>query len=283
MLTQSAILAVVAGGLTIVLVLGDFDLSIASTLALGGVVAASVLEQGSTALAVLCALGAGAAVGVVNGIIVAYIRVNAFIATLGVGAVVTGVVLAITQGSVLAINSPDYMKIGQAQPFGLPSTALVAFALLLALWIFLNKTEPGRRMDAIGGNSEASRLSGIRVARYRLLGFVISGVCAAGAGVLLAAQLGAAYTNSGDGFLLQAFTACFLGAVTLRASEFHVVGTAVGVLIMIVAFNGLTQLGVEAFWQSIAQGAILLAAVSAAALSGRLHVPYLHRLRTAKS
>lgn len=268
-LAQGAILAVVAGGLTIVIVLGDFDLSIASTLTLGGVVAAATIGEVPTGVSVVLALAAGAAVGIVNGIVVAYVRVNSFIGTLGVGAIVTGIVLAISQGSVLPITDTAFLAIGQSTPFGIPSTAIIAVGLLAVLWVFLNKTEPGRRMDAVGGNIEASRLAGIRVPRYRLIGFVISGVCAAGAGALLASQLGGAYANSGGAFLLQAFTACFLGAVTLRVNEFHVVGTAVGVLIMAVAFNGLTQLGVEAYWQSIAQGTILVLAVGAAALSGR--------------
>lgn len=271
-LDQASLLGIVAGGLTICLVLGEFDLSIGYTATLGGVVATRWLGENFGLEWIILALVAGAVVGLVNGIVVAYGRINAFIATLGTGAIVYGIVLSMTGGNAQQVNSTAFEKLGQGKVIGIPVPVLVSAVILAVLWVVLNKTEPGRRIDAVGANSEAARLSGIRIARYRLLGFVTSGLCAAAAGIVLASELGAGYSDAGNSYLLQAFTACFLGAATLRDGEFHIVGTVVGVLIMGVAFNGLAQLGVAAYWQNIFQGTILVAALSIATLTGHLQV-----------
>jgi ribose transport system permease protein len=282
-LDQASLLGIVAGGLTACLILGEFDLSIGYTATLGGVVATRWLGSSFSVEWIVLALGAGVLVGLVNGFIVAYGRINAFIATLGTGAVVYGIVLAITGGTAEQVNSTAFEKLGQGKVVGIPAPVIISGVLLIVLWVVFNKTEPGRRIDAVGANSEAARLSGIRVSRYRLLGFVTSGFCAAAAGIVLASELGAGYSDAGDNYLLQAFTACFLGAVTLRDGEFHIIGTAVGVLIMGVAFNGLAQLGVAAYWQNIAQGAILVGAVSIATLTGRLQTRLSRRRRVHRS
>lgn len=279
-LDQASLLGVVAGGLTICLVLGEFDLSIGYTATLGGVIATHWLGTSFGLEWILLALGAGVVVGLVNGFVVAYGRINAFIATLGTGAVVYGLVLALTGGNAQQSNSTSFDKIGQGKVIGIPTPVIISAVILALLWLVLNKTEPGRRIDAVGANAEAARLSGVRISRYRLLGFVMSGFCAAAAGIVLAAELGAGYSDAGNNYLLQAFTACFLGAATLRDGEFHVIGTAVGVLIMGVAFNGLAQLGVAAYWQNIVQGTILVAALSIATITGRLQVRMGRRKRS---
>jgi ribose transport system permease protein len=277
-LDQAAVLAMIAGGLTICLVLGEFDLSIGFTVTLSGIMATYWLDtKYSLTVSILLALATGAAVGLFNGILVAYGRINAFIATLGTGSIIEGLILWITGGKSTQVNNNTFINIGQAKVAGVPIPVVIAVILLIILWAFLNKTESGRRIDATGGNNEAARLSGIRVTRYRLLGFVISGTASGIAGIVLAAELGAGYSDAGSSFLLEAFTACFLGAVTLRDGEFHIVGTAVGVLILAVTFNGLAQMGVAAYWQNIAQGAILIGAVGMAGLAGR--VKFLRRRR----
>jgi ribose transport system permease protein len=273
-LDQSSVLAIMAGGLTICLVLNEFDLSIGYAATLSGVLATHWLASGDISLwpSILIALVAGVAVGIVNGTIVAYWRVNAFIATLGTGSVLQGVILWITGGSAAVVSNSTLLAIGQSKAFGIPVPVIIAAVVLIILWVGLNKTEAGRRMDAIGGNAAAARLSGLHVERYRLLGFVVCSVCAAISGVVLAGELGAGYSDAAVSLLLQAFTACFIGAATLRSGEFHILGTAIGVLLLSVAFNGLTQLGVATFWQNIAQGLILVAAMATASLSGRLRV-----------
>lgn len=277
-LSQAAVLAMIAGGLTICLVLGEFDLSIGFTATLSGIVATFWLDtKYSLTVSILLALASGAAVGLFNGILVAYGRINAFIATLGTGSIIEGLILLITGGKSTQVNNNTFINLGQAKVAGVPVPVIVAIILLIVLWAVLNKTESGRRIDATGGNNEAARLSGIRVTRYRLLGFVISGTASGIAGIVLAAELGAGYSDAGSSFLLEAFTACFLGAVTWRDGEFHIVGTAVGVLILAVTFNGLAQMGVAAYWQNIAQGGILIGAVGMAGLAGRVN--FLRRRR----
>ncbi|MFZ9889934.1 MAG: ABC transporter permease, partial [Myxococcota bacterium] len=153
----------------------------------------------------------------------------------------------------------------------LPIIALTAAVILLGISFFLRQTEAGRRMDAVGGNPEASRLAGIDVKRYRLVAFMMCAVIAAIAGVVLAAgRTGSAVTLVGNqgSYLLQAYTACFLGAVTLREGEFHVLGTAVGVLLMTVTFSGLIILGVPGYAQTISNGVILIAALTFAGVAG---------------
>lgn len=279
-LDQASVLSMIAGGLTICLVLNEFDLSIGYTATLSGIMSTYWLDSKFTMTAcIFLALASGLGVGLVNGILVSYGRINAFIATLGTGSVIQGLILLITGGASTQVTNPNFVKLGQAKVLRVPVPVIIAVGLLILLWALLNKTESGRRIDATGGNPEAARLSGIRVARYRLLGFVLSGLASGVAGLVLAAELGAGYSDAGSSFLLQAFTACFLGAVTLRDGEFHIVGTAIGVLILSVAFDGLAQVGVAAYWQNIAQGGILIGAVGMAGLSGRMG--FLRRRRKA--
>ena len=272
-LRQSAVLAILAGGLTVVLLLGEFDLSIAATMTLGGAMFAQFAQgsyvftwptipftdvgggailgsswQANAIFALCAALLFGLVVGLLNGVIVAQFGVTAFIATLGMAGIIDGYLVKLTdgrsvplpkgvtdaaQGTVLGWKAPSSWS-WVVEPFGktfefnlvglsIPSIALAAAAVLFVLRVFLNHTEGGRRMDAVGGNAEASRLAGINVRRYRMAAFVICAVVAALAGVVLAAgRTGSAVTLVGNqsSYLLQAFTACFLGAVSLREGEF---------------------------------------------------------------
>jgi ribose transport system permease protein len=321
-LRQSAVLAILAGGLTVVLLLGEFDLSIAATMTLGGAMFAQFAQgsyvftwptipftdvggeaifgsswQTNAIFAVFAALLFGLIVGLLNGLIVAQFGVTAFIATLGMAGIIDGYLVKLTdgrsvtlptgvtdaaQGTVLAWKAPSSWN-WVVEPFGktfefnlvglsVPSIALAAAAVLFALWVFLNHTEGGRRMDAVGGNAEASRLAGINVRRYRMAAFVICAVVAALAGIVLAAgRTGSAVTLVGNqsSYLLQAFTACFLGAVSLREGEFHIVGTVIGVALMTVTFSGLIILGVPGYAQTIANGVILIAALTFAGIARR--------------
>lgn len=145
----------------------------------------------------------------------------------------------------------------------------IMLGVMIILALMMARTVAGRRIDAIGGNAVAARLSGIRVGRYRTLAFVISGMCAAGAGGLLSARTGVAGTTAGDPFLLQAYTACFLGAVTLRNGEFHILGTFIGVLFLKVTFSGIALMGWPNYWPPIVTGGILVVAVSASGLANK--------------
>lgn len=284
-INNTALLGIVAAGLTIALIVGDFDLSIAGAIGLGGVVAAEVIDPDSIVdpltapgnwhilAAMLVALGVGALIGLFNGLVVTGFGINAFVATLGTGAVLAGVNLWRTDRNIGLRNRfqdlantewPNWHFLHPRMMVWIMLGVLVVLSLLMA------RTVAGRRIDAIGGNMTAARLSGIRVSRYRILAFVISGVCAAGAGALLAARTGTASTTAGDPFLLEAYTACFLGAVTLRNGEFHVWGTFIGVLFLKVTFSGIALMGWPNYWPDLVTGGILIIAVSASGLVTKL-------------
>ena len=154
--------------------------------------------------------------------------------------------------------------------FGVPNPVFFMLGILLVLWVILNKTDIGQKMQAVGSNIEAARLSGIRVDRIKMFAFATAGFCAAITGTLLSSLLGSGTLGVGDGYLLDAFAAVFLGSATLREGEFHILGTFVGVLILAVGFNGLAILGAPTNFQPIFKGGILILAVGMSALARRL-------------
>ena len=273
-LNGTSILTIVAAGLTIVLGVGDFDLSFGPALTLGGIVAAKVLVEDpsnwSIILSIAAALAVGVAIGAFNGLVVTGFGISAFVATLGSGAVLSGIVLWATDGGQTIQTRSRVQGIANSQWFGLRVQFWISVAVVVVLTLFMARTVAGRRIDAIGGNAVAARLAGLRVAHYRVLTFVIAAVCATGAGVLLMARVGSATSNAGDPFLLEAYTAAFLGAVTLRNGEFHVLGTFFGVLYLQITFNGIAQMGWPTYWPDIVRGAVLIVAVSASGIIRRL-------------
>ena len=262
-LSTAALPGIVSFGLTMTLILGEFDLSIGFVFALGGVMATNWMAEIGVIPSLLLGIGTGLAFGLINGSIVAYVGVSAFIGTLGTGAIAQGIVNWITGGSAKAGFPSGFVRISSDDTFGIPNEVLIMFGVMSLLWLLLSRTEVGRRIDAIGGNREAARLAGIRISRYILLVFAISGMCAAFAGLLAASELDSAYANAGDTYLLDAFTACFIGAAVFKPGEFSIPGTLVGVLINATLFNGLAQIGVESYWQFIIKGLILVLAVAA--------------------
>jgi ribose transport system permease protein len=273
-LNSTAILAIVSAGLTVVLAVGDFDLSFGPTLTIGGILAAKALSDDPSnwaiAGAVVLALAVGAVVGFANGAIVTTFGISSFVATLGVSAVLSGLILWITDGGQTVAARSRVQGLANSEFLGIRSAFWIALGVVVLLTAFVARTVAGRRIDAIGGNAEAARLAGLRVPRYRVLAFVLAGTCAAGAGVLLMARVGSATSNAGDPFLLEAYTAAFLGAVTLRTGEFHVLGTFFGVLYLQVTFNGIAQMGWPTFWPDIVRGVVLILAVSASGIVQRL-------------
>ncbi|MDG2300141.1 MAG: ABC transporter permease [Acidimicrobiales bacterium] len=280
-LNNTALASIVAGGLTIVLIVGDFDLSIAGTIGLGGVAAVEFLDPDSVVdktlqpgnwtilFAVLVALAVGAFIGLINGLIVTGFGINAFVATLGTGSVLVGVHRWMADRDITTNNRFKKLANSQWPDWHFLHPKLVLWfmvGILLILGLVISRTVAGRRLDAIGGNEVAARLSGIRVSRYRVLAFIICGMCAAGAGALLAARTGVASTTAGDPFLLGAFTACFLGAVTFRNGEFNILGTFFGVLFLKVTFSGIALMGWPNYWPPIVTGGFLVISVSASGL-----------------
>jgi ribose transport system permease protein len=271
-LNQSSLTAIIAAGLTMALVVGQFDLSIGYVASFAGLlVVGSIARDGlPVAAGVLLVLLVGAAIGTVNGFLVAKVRINAVIATLGIGTVLTGVGFAYSSFPIASGVPPQFVAIALGRPvLGIPNPILVMVGVLAVLWVVLNKTDLGQRMQAVGGNREAARLSGIRVDRVTMFAFAVAGTCAALTGILLSSTLGSGTLAAADGYLLDAFAAVFLGSATLRDGEFHIVGTLIGVLIIAVGFNGLSIFGAPTYFQPVFKGAILVLAVGLSTLARR--------------
>ncbi|MFT3853725.1 MAG: ABC transporter permease [Ilumatobacteraceae bacterium] len=270
-LTASATVGVLAIGLTITLVLGDFDLSIGYTATAAGMLAAGTAQSYGMAGGTLAALGLGLLVGLVNGLIVTRLGVSAFIATLGVGQVIAGWLLAYRGSIQITTDLPeDFRTLGTGKIGPIPWILVVWGLVALVLYVLLDHTVLGRRMSAVGGNQVAARLSGIRVERVRLVAFVISGATAGLAGLMLASNLGVGNPTAALGYLLPAFAACFIGAATLRDGQFHIGGTIVGVLMLGVLSNGLVLTGVSPAWTTASQGIVLVVAVTISTFARRV-------------
>ncbi|WP_052521440.1 ABC transporter permease [Agreia bicolorata] len=269
-LYQVAILAIIAGAQTIVMVVGDFDLSVAATSSLAGAVAASLMLGGMPIpLAILVALAVGLLIGLANGLLIAYVNLSAFVATLATLTSVTGLAFIVTQGTTLFNLPAGFNALGQGKFLEIPLPVFIAIAISLILWFVLKYTTLGRRWYATGGNVEVSRLSGVNVRRARLLAFTIAGLVSAIGGILLTARLGSASAVQGDDNLLFSVAAVFLGMTIVRSGAANIVGTMVGVAIIGVMSNGLNILGVNAYVQQVVTGLIIIAAVTLSSLKTR--------------
>jgi ribose transport system permease protein len=273
-LTAAAPALVVAAGLTVVLVMQDFDLSFGSMIGLGGATAVVLMAQEDVywPLAVLVAVAIGLGAGVVNGVLVAYAGGSSFIITLAMSTVLIGVEFALTDQKTIFTGVPaGYSDISRnAFLFDLNNQIWIAAAFALLLWLLLEKTEMGRYMYAIGGNPEAARLSGVRIRELRLTGFVIVALSATLTGLLLTAESASSSPTIGTPYLLPAFAAVFLGAAVFRPGEFNLAGTVVGVLFLGMVQTGLLMLDLETFVINLIQGAILISAVLLSQLGQRV-------------
>jgi ribose transport system permease protein len=271
-LNQSALTAIVAMGLTFVLAAGDFDLSVGYVTSFGGVLVAGFIQKNGLPIpvAIVMVLVAGGIIGLANGLIVTRVGVNALITTLGVGTIIVGLNYAYTGGSPVVINNPTrFIELTFNKLFGVPYPVYVMFGLAIVLWIVLNRTTLGQSIQAVGGNREAARLSGIRVDRVRVAAFVIAGVCACASGVLLTSLTGSGAVDGGDSYLLSAFAASFFGSAVLRNGQFHIVGTLLGVLTVSVAFNAIALLGLNTYYEYLFQGSLLILAVGVGTIARR--------------
>ncbi len=273
LLSQAAPLAVVAFGLTLALSMGDFDLSFGPMAGLCGASAVILMSAHGLAwpVALIIALLIGVAGGVLNGILTAYFGGSAFIITLATGTAFTGIEYLITGQQTIFANIPtSYVAIGQGNLFaGINTQIVIGFIVFVLAWLLSARTETGRYMKAIGGNMEASRLSGIRVPRLRASGFVLVGLVSGLAGILLTAQSASSTPNQGAPLLLPAYAAVFLGSTVFRTGEFNIPGTLVGIILLQVLQNGLTLTDASPAFINIIQGVVLIAAVLLALVERR--------------
>lgn len=260
-----AVTAVAAMALIIPLAAGLFDLSVAATLGVAAVLTLRLQGDGmSPGLSVVVALAVGAAVGVVNGVLVVRVGVNSFIATLGMSSVLAALAYWITDGTQLVVPLPSgFVEFGQSTLLGIPTPVWCVIGLALVLFYVMELTTAGRYLHAVGGNIEAARLVGIRVDRLLFLSLVSSGVLAAAAGALLSAQLGSSSADIGPAYLLPAFSAVLLGATQIKNNgRVNVFGTLVAVVLLATGIYGLQLLGTPPFISSLFNGIALILAVS---------------------
>ncbi|GAA2469780.1 hypothetical protein GCM10010406_01490 [Streptomyces thermolineatus] len=259
---QAAVTAILAFGVTFVIVSAGIDLSVGSVAALSATVLAwTATDAGLPVwLSVVLAVGTGIACGLVSGALVSYGRLPSFVATLAMLSVGRGLALVISQGSPIAF--PESVSVlGDTVGGWLPVPVLVMAAMAVVTAVILNRTFSGRAMYAIGGNEEAARLSGIRVKRQKLVVYALSGGFAAVAGIVLASRLVSAQPQAAAGYELDAIAAVVIGGASLSGGVGKASGTLIGALILAVLRNGLNLLSVSAFWQQVVIGVVIALAV----------------------
>lgn len=259
---QASVTAILAFGVTFVIVSAGIDLSVGSVAALSATVLAwtATSEGVPVWIAVILAVATGIACGLVNGVLVSYGKLPPFIATLAMLSIGRGLSLVISQGSPIAF--PDSVSVlGDTLGGWLPVPVLVMIAMGLVTAVVLGRTYIGRSMYAIGGNEEAARLSGLRVKRQKLIIYALSGLFAAAAGIVLASRLTSAQPQAAQGYELDAIAAVVIGGASLAGGVGKASGTLIGALILAVLRNGLNLLSVSAFWQQVVIGVVIALAV----------------------
>ncbi|HKP16999.1 MAG TPA: ABC transporter permease, partial [Gaiellaceae bacterium] len=261
LLEQAAVLAIVAFGMTAVIVAGHFDLSVGSGVALVGVVAAlTMINTESIVLGVLAGIGAGCGIGLVNGIVVTVFRVPSFIATLAMLVIARGAALAITDGQT-QIGFPEGLASFITSTFlGLRMSVWLALAVLVFFFALMRYTRLGVQLYAVGGNATAARLSGLPVGRVQTAAFVLSGFAVGVAGIVLVGRLDAAQPSAGALLELFAVAAVVIGGTSLYGGQGSVIRTVVGVALIAVIQNGLTLLNVNSDIQNVILGGVFIAA-----------------------
>ena len=256
------VVGIASAGETVVIISGGFDLSVGSTMAAAGMLAAWLLESGAPiSLAFVAAIGLGVLIGVVNGTIISYFRINPLITTLGTLAIVRGLAFVISGGREIVISDQAWLELGTGAWLGIPIIVVFALATFLVIGWSMPRTSFGRYVYAIGSNLRAARLAGIAVDRWRLVFYIVCGATAALSGLVLTARTGSARPSAAVGFELDVITAVILGGASLSGGRGTVWGTLVGLVLIGVINNGLTLAQVPAFWQQVVKGAILLSAV----------------------
>ncbi len=280
---QMSMLIVVASGMTIVMVMGDFDLSVGSMASLAGIVAAILFTFDYPIwAAVSVALLVGLAGGAVNGLLISFVGIPPFVATLATLTMLSGAAFVVSGGKTISGRAipqsfGNFAREGIALgnwggvAVSLPNLTIVAIVVVALVWVLLEQTTFGRRLYAIGGNIEAAHLSGVAVRRLKLIAFSLTGGTAALAGIMYASRVASANPTQGSGLMLNAIAAVFLGSTLSEHGEPRLLYTIVGVLVLGVLDNGLTQLSVDSYVRQILVGGIILLAVSTSSYARRLN------------
>lgn len=263
-LRQVSISAIIAFGMTFVILTGGIDLSVGSTLALTGAIAASMLAGGTDPIiAMLVALALGLLLGAINGVVITKGKVAPFIATLATMTVYRGLTLVYTNGKPISGLGDHYafQLFGKGYFFGIPVPVITTIIAFLVLYFVLHKTTYGRKVYAVGGNEEASKLSGINADLVKIGVYAISGLLAALSALILTSRLNSAQPTAGESYELDAIAAVVLGGTSLNGGKGWIFGTLIGALIIGVLNNGMNLIGVSSFWQQVVKGIVIILAV----------------------
>jgi ribose/xylose/arabinose/galactoside ABC-type transport system permease subunit len=273
LLQQNSIIGTLACGMTFAIILGGFDLSVGANAAMCSVVAAKVMIEVDIGLGIVAALLAGISVGVINGLLIAYVGVNPFVSTLGTMTVIRGLVYVYTNATPLFGVDFSFTRVGLGRSFGVPNPFWIFLSVAVVLGALLGLTRFGHHLYAIGGNAVAARQMGINVKRTQLLVYALIGICAAISGIILVGQTATGQPAGALNYELTVIAAVIIGGATLSGGYGNLFSTIIGVFLLGVVSNALNLFGVSPFWQPVATGSILVVAVaidSAAARSARL-------------
>jgi ribose transport system permease protein len=259
---QISIVAIAAVGMTLVIIIGGIDLSIGSILALTGVLSATMYANVESAiLALIVGILVGAAVGFFNGFVTAKGQIAGFITTLATMSAIRGFGFIYTDGVPVSATAPNYTFIGMGHILGIPVPIIIMVIVLLFGSYTMNRTRFGRYIYAIGGNEQTSRWSGLKVDRITIYVYMLSGLLAGLAGVILSSRLASGQPFAGQGFELDVIAAVIVGGTSLAGGKGTISGTMIGVLLIGILSNGLTLLNVDSYYQMVIKGGIIILAV----------------------
>lgn len=262
MSSQWAPAGIMAVGMTFVILTGGFDLSLASGYSLCAVIAAYVGQAHSPPVAFAAAIAVGLAFGLVNGVLVAVVRINPFITTVGSGFIITGVALVLTKNAAFLVDGTDFGMLGAGRWMGIPYSGMLLAVFLAVFGLILARTIYGEAIYAVGGNYEASRLSGMRVRAVVASSYVLLGGCVGLAGSITASQLSSAQANLDPGIIFDVLTIVVVGGTSLSGGTGAMWRTAVGLGIIATISNGFVLLDISPYYQSIIKGSIIVAALA---------------------
>ena len=257
-----SISAILAAGMTFVIITTGIDLSVGSTIAVSGCIAVLAAQQGlNPLLAILLGMVIGALIGLINGFLIAYCNLAAFIVTLGTMTFMRGLAYTITGGLPIVDNGLNFRALGNGYLFHVPIPFIVMIIVYVVMWIVLDKTKYGSHVYAVGGHAEAARLAGINVKGVLLSVYVIAGLCAGLAGCIFAARVVSAQPTAGDGYEMDAIAAAVLGGTSLMGGKGKIPGTLIGAIIFGVLTTGLVLMNVPFFTQQLVKGIVIIIAV----------------------
>jgi ribose transport system permease protein len=266
---NTSILGIMAAGLFIAMVIGEIDVSQYSIVALSTAIMVISIRRGmNSGAAILMSFGVAILCGVVNGSLVAFLRINPIITTLGAMMVYRGIAYNITEAKAMGVTGRFFEAVGSGRFLGIPASVYIMLGLFLLVHVILTFTAYGKRVYAVGGNAEASYISGINVRMVRFWGMVVSSATAGMAGLIFVSQVGATVPTVGEAGLMDVVTAVILGGISLSGGKGRIVGTLIGVLILAVLQNGMVLINVQSYYQLIVKGVVILLAVLVDSLRG---------------